>query len=448
MSAHSLLGYDDIPSLHRAPSYTAEPLESEQRIAINDRSRPRPTGTFVKQSKHGHARLKLLAQEDGVAMPVYGLSGLVQGIVELDDEKAENVDSIEVKIEGALKLNEIAERGATSIKLVIDTQLLWVKGPNNEECPKTINFTLTMPTTFTYQGVNLPLPPTYSVKLKGLPGFTASIDYSVSALINRPNTVPAMVPLVKSKTLGINIGTTVVSTPFLYYPRTRPPAPLPRPLNGITSQNFDVSQDWETFQAVSVTKKKRLQDVTVKLHIPKSRIFCLTEKIPFSLSIESTAVSLAAFLPFGPSIGSAHSNVAMTIEVLRQSTIDIRNELVTDAKQDMWRVDRIGQGTFNHITSATEKSAFSGEISFDNVQVGGFRTAGLSVKDCIILFMNPPDPGKCPFRDFRLVIPIRLATDPWTADGTGVGSSTTSPPRDHESNFPIPTSPDEEFIKQ
>ena len=98
MSTQSLLGYDDIPSLHRAPSYTAEPLETEQRIAINDRSRPRPTGSFVKPSKHGHARLKLLAQEDGIAMPVYGLSGLVQGIVELDPEKAENVDSVEVKV--------------------------------------------------------------------------------------------------------------------------------------------------------------------------------------------------------------------------------------------------------------------------------------------------------------------------------------------------------------
>ncbi len=105
MSTQSLLGYDDIPSLHRAPSYTAEPLENEQRIALNDRLRPPPTGSFVKHSKHGHARLKLLAQEDGIATPVYGLSGLVQGTVELDPEKAENVDSVEVKVSSISRKN-------------------------------------------------------------------------------------------------------------------------------------------------------------------------------------------------------------------------------------------------------------------------------------------------------------------------------------------------------
>src|SRR5438105_4747826 len=98
MSTKSLLGYDDLSSLHRAPSYTAEPLENEQRIALNDRSRPHPRGSFVKHSKHGHARLKLLAQKDGITTPVYGLSGVIRGIIELDPEKAENVDSVEVKV--------------------------------------------------------------------------------------------------------------------------------------------------------------------------------------------------------------------------------------------------------------------------------------------------------------------------------------------------------------
>lgn len=98
MSTQSLLSYANPPSLHRAPSYTAEPLESEQRIALNDRLRPRPAGSFVKHSKHGHARLRLIAQEDGIATPVYGINGLVEGTVELDAEKAEGVDSVEVTV--------------------------------------------------------------------------------------------------------------------------------------------------------------------------------------------------------------------------------------------------------------------------------------------------------------------------------------------------------------
>lgn len=101
MSTQSLLGsfrHDDLSSLRSAPSYTAEPLENEQRIALNDRLRPHPRGSFVKHSKHGHARLKLLAQEEGIATPVYGFSGSIRGIVELDPEKAENVDSVEIKV--------------------------------------------------------------------------------------------------------------------------------------------------------------------------------------------------------------------------------------------------------------------------------------------------------------------------------------------------------------
>lgn len=150
-----------------------------------------------------------------------------------------------------------------------------------------------------------------------------------------------MVPLVKSKTLGINIGTTyvdllrfnmhsaqacpsVVSTPFMYHPRTRPSVPLPPALTWTSSRGLSLTPDWRTFEVTSKTKKSRLQDVLVKLHIPKSRIFCFTQRIPFYLTIESSAVSLAAFLPFAPSSGTMNSRAPMKIEVLRQATVDIK----------------------------------------------------------------------------------------------------------------------------
>lgn len=36
--------------------------------------------------------------------------------------------------------------------------------------------------------------------------------------------------------------------------------------------------------------------------------------------------------------------------------------------------------------------------------------------------MIPLYPGKCPFMDFRLAVPIRLVSSPWSADGTGIGA--------------------------
>ena len=36
--------------------------------------------------------------------------------------------------------------------------------------------------------------------------------------------------------------------------------------------------------------------------------------------------------------------------------------------------------------------------------------------------VTPPDARKSPFFDVRQVIPVRLTTDAWTADGAGLGS--------------------------
>lgn len=62
--------------------------------------------------------------------------------------------------------------------------------------------------------------------------------------------------------------------------------------------------------------------------------------------------------------------------------------------------------------------------------------------------MTPPEPGKCPFRDFRLSVPIRLATNVWTADGSGIGApsdSMHSPRRaSNEQEYTVPSTPSDE----
>lgn len=36
--------------------------------------------------------------------------------------------------------------------------------------------------------------------------------------------------------------------------------------------------------------------------------------------------------------------------------------------------------------------------------------------------MAPPDLSKSPFKELRMIVPVRLATDRWNEDGTGVGT--------------------------
>lgn len=420
------------PSINATPAYTAEPQDFEQRIALADRLRPRPAGNFVKNSKKGEVSLRLNAQEEDAILPVYGSGGLVEGTVQL--AKTEGVTSVEVKIEGRLLLKEIAEGGTAVANLCLNTQTLWFRDSANAHCPPTLHFGITLPSTFDYEDKNYPLPPTFNVKLSGLPGFVASIDYSVTAIIGKPN---GPLPKVKSKTLGIHIGSIVVSTPFIYYPRTRPAVQIPAPLILSRHKNgFEPDADWRCSESVILSRSPIRQDIIAKLYIPASRIFCMKKPIPFHLTFESSAVSLAAFLPLSPSMNTVSKHRATRVQLMRQTTVDVRNTVMSGVKTDMWRVDCIAEGTFKHAGDGPTWVAFNGEMIIDaDIKVAGFKAAGLSVKDCILFTINPFDLLKSPFGDLREIVPVKLATNAWTANGAGIGAHRDSPA------FDIPTPP-------
>nr|GAT53036.1 predicted protein [Mycena chlorophos] len=437
MSTTSPPQYPLEPTYSRTPSYQAEPRSHEQRLALNIRHRPRHSGDWTKK-KHD-ATLRLSAQEDKIDLPVYGTAGVVEGVVEIT--KTTHVSTVEVKVEGQLTLKEMGEGGHSTTSLCLDTVVLYIKDSNNTVCPSKLNFAFTLPTQFQYNGKNYPLPPSHSIKLSGLPGFYASIEYSVTAVINKPGSVPSIVPLVKSKKLGVNIGSTTVSTPFIYYPRTRPAARVPSPLQP-GDGGFLERPDWKTYQYVLKTlptKNNNAQDINIRLYLPPSRIFCSTESIPFHITFESNAYSLAAFLPYGPTTGKAP---ATKIQLMRQSTVDVREAFAAahkNEKTDIWRVDQIGEGVFRHADDGATWMSFSGEIAIEPPKVMGFDVVGLSVTDHILFTVTPPDVSKASFFSLRKVVPVRLTTDPYTEDGSGVNLTI---PRRNTDTVSIPPSPD------
>lgn len=128
------------------------------------------------------------------------------------------------------------------------------------------------------------------------------------------------------------------------------------------------------------------------------------------------------------------------ITLLRQTAVDVRsiskrNPLPRGNNTDIWKTVQIGEGVFRRYGSTpTSPSnpgaggqdwmAWYGEVRVDPALtagklVGGFKASGLTVKDYVVLQMNPPDPGKSSFTDMRLVVPVKLTTDPWTADEYG-----------------------------
>ncbi|KDR82877.1 hypothetical protein GALMADRAFT_238510 [Galerina marginata CBS 339.88] len=437
MSTVSLPSYI-APSLNQIPSYSAEPHSYEQRLALGDRLRARPSGNFIKQSKGGGIRLRLSAQENNVALPIYGSTDVVEGTVELS--RPEAVTSVEVQIEGRLRLKEIAEGGTAVAELCLDTALLWTKDTANTLCPTSLHFSLGLPSTFTYEEKTYPLPPTFDVKLSGLPGFVATIDYSVTTIVGKSNGVP--MPKMKSRSLGIHVGSTVVSTPFVYYPRSRPSSPIPPPLQH-GPDGFIATPDWKVFESVLHSKSSTRPNIVTKLYVPASRVFCMSKPIPFHLSLESSAVSLAAFLPMGPTANNGVSARKITrVQLMRQTTVDVRNTIMAGVKTDMWRVDCIGEGTFKHAGDGPSFMTYTGEIVVNDIKVPAFRAAGLSVKDCLLFTVTPLDPGKTPFGEVREVIPVRLSTESWTPNGAGIGrpdsalwESPTPPTAKEASNF-------------
>ncbi|KAI0784813.1 hypothetical protein C8Q75DRAFT_370739 [Abortiporus biennis] len=383
MSTTSLPSYV-APSFTRTPTYTAEPQAYEQRLALN-RTQARPSGNFIKSSKTGGVSLRLSAQDSEAELPTYGCGASVEGTVDLS--KTDGISFVEVKIEGSLKLKEIAEGGTNTHKLCLTRMTLWSRDRNTGSCPSSLPFSLALPTTFTDGKDQYPLPPTYESK--------------------------ALLPI---KNLNS------VTTSFTYYPRSRPAVPIPSPMI-ITSSLPGVidSPEWKCFESIMPSKQRGGQDILSKLYIPASRVFCINEAIPFHLIFSSSAHSLVSYLPYAPVTSSFTSSRQHTkIQILRQSSVDVRNTLIMGTKTDIWRVVSIGEGIFRHASDGPEFISFVGEIRVNQqIKIGGFKAGGLFIKDCIVLSMSPPDPVKTPFGELRNVIPIRLTTDPWSDDGSG-----------------------------
>lgn len=422
MSTTSLPSYT-APLLGRTPSYTAEPQAFEQRLALNV-LRPRPSGEFTKQSKGGGISLRLFAQEDGATLPTYGHGASIEGTIEV--ARPEGVNAVEVKIKGILRLKEIAEGGTVTHELALTRVSLWSKDRDGGRCPTSLPFALSLPPTFSDGKDEYPLPPTFEAHLSGLPGFRANVDYSVSATVDR-----GLVKKAASSIFPKQQTDTSVSTDFIYFPRSRPALPLPPPMM-LTNTKPGVleNSDWRCFESRIPARTPGVTDITTKLYIPASRVFCMSEPIPFHLSLVSSAYSLAAFMPYGPTASLLAPHKQHTqIQLLRQSIVDVRNSVVFGTKTDIWRVTCIGKGTFARGSDGADFISFVGEIRIsDDLRIPGFKAGGLSIRDSILLTMVPPDVTRSPFDELRCVVPIRLTTDPWTNDG-----STTFEPSEYSS---------------
>lgn len=64
----------------------------------------------------------------------------------------------------------------------------------------------------------------------------------------------------------------------------------------------------------------------LQLYLPASRVFSITQPIPFHIMFSSSAFSLAAYLPYGPMATILSPSRQFTrLKVIRQSIVDVRS---------------------------------------------------------------------------------------------------------------------------
>lgn len=79
----------------------------------------------------------------------------------------------------------VTELAPVTRVLFSQKHVLW-KRKEQEVCPKTIDFHLPFPTTYTLDGTDHALPPTFVAHFPDSPGLRAEIAYTLTVKISRP----------------------------------------------------------------------------------------------------------------------------------------------------------------------------------------------------------------------------------------------------------------------
>ena len=89
------------------------------------------------------------------------------------------------KVEGNIKLKEVAGSGTFESGIISDTVFEW-DAERNATFPAKVTFRYTLPTHYTHAPTSerFRLPPSYQAHLSGVPGFRVSIYYAIVVYIN------------------------------------------------------------------------------------------------------------------------------------------------------------------------------------------------------------------------------------------------------------------------
>ncbi|KAH9480603.1 hypothetical protein JR316_0007203 [Psilocybe cubensis] len=405
-----------------SPSYSFELACGERLLEQTPRTRStRPAADSVFIKRAGKTTIVLNDQEEGATIPKYGRQGIISGSVFFDH--TENIVDVTLKIKGKMDLT-ISEAGGESIKLVESAYKLWSQSSSpstsrteRPTCPGQLVFSAILPTTFTIEGKQVPLPPSYSVNHYNVPSLFVRCSYTIHLVITQT----------RYKKMDIWPKTKQIMIPFNYVPRTRAHRPIiPSPC--FFSAVKTSPEEW--YQAVTPLKTRpnvQLDPTYCHLFIPGARIYGLKDTIPFHVQLTGNVCSLQKM--FSVQLervlsADSYNTVAskkygeekplLKVSLLRQVSVTMKG--LKSFKNSI-----IGEGSIRAIppdlTACPMGTCREGHVDWEgelrcseDIVTGGFDATSVHVKDFISLTLTPPT-QQSPLLALQITIPIRLVTD-------------------------------------
>ncbi|KAG1825014.1 hypothetical protein EV424DRAFT_1471874 [Suillus variegatus] len=381
-----------------SPSYSTQLLPGEQTVEETRRRSLQTHNTGVFRRITDSSTLVLKDQPLGSITPVYRRNGLVRGHISL--RSSEGLVEVTLKLEGHLRL----ETSGTAITTLVasDSYSLWSSSSTaGDPCPRILPFAISFPSVFMDGCQPQHLPPSFEDKF-------ATCSYTLSVVVSRPR-----------RFLSSNDSLVV---PVCYHPRSRPHTPY------ASERRASSPEEWhQVLSTMNATQSSRLAPVQCLLFIPSVQVYPFSETIPFHLQLRAPSSSLAPFLDkFAPD----HS-----LPVLPSGKISIRVYLLHQVVVKVFEKQKvskriIGEGKLTYSSPLPDNHHsyrnvplgegidcldWDGELRCtEDVTVGSFATDPLSVRDFIVLSLEPLHPLKCPLLASKHLHPIRLVTDPWS----------------------------------
>ncbi|KAI0077848.1 hypothetical protein K474DRAFT_1749404 [Panus rudis PR-1116 ss-1] len=416
-----------IPRLSAIPSLSTNYTDSSGKVDQHEALSPLWSGKASPGHvvKHTNAITLILGGQHGNSEePIYSNGDTVEGMLAIS--RSSGLLSVEIQIEGFIKLREVAGGGNYKCEIVKETLYFW-DALHDSEIPSKINFQYTLPSHYKdYKtGEKHRLPPSFSAHVQGIPGYNLQISYYVTVLLTRTRDKSDWWR--KDRRFRL---------PFRYQERTRPLLPGPFPLTHTKSP-----QAPKTLFRYSLLSRKRGQlSIKVQLFLPWSRVFCLKQPIPFTLTFVGDDEALEPFSAYHPTPSSFLSlydsgSISQALQaqiiartagpkppppirvyVQRRVQVDARTAgmPIAEEKSHMLSIRCLAQGEIHNSSRGKKSMTWSGTITIPpTVCTGGFSASGVKVTDSLVLSISTPEHARSRYAPvvFSETIPIRLTTE-------------------------------------